>query len=100
MLDHSLAIQTGTAAWIGDLIVEQCSAGFICLFSADSQLDAVALWTISLNPAELIASGRMRELLQTAAQQYDHILIDSPPLLNVPDPAILSTLVDRMILVV
>ena len=52
------------------------------------------------NPAELIASERMRELIRTAAQQYDHILIDSPPLMNVTDPAILSTLVDGVILVV
>ncbi len=52
------------------------------------------------NPAELIASERMRELLRTASQQYDHILIDSPPLMNVTDPAILSTLVDGVILVV
>lgn len=52
------------------------------------------------NPAELIASERMRELLRTAAQQYDHILIDSPPLMNVTDPAILATLVDGVILVV
>lgn len=52
------------------------------------------------NPAELVASERMRELIQTAAQHYDHIVIDSPPLMNVTDPAILSTLVDGVILVV
>lgn len=52
------------------------------------------------NPAELIASERMRELIRTASQHYDHILIDSPPLMNVTDPAILSTLVDGVILVV
>lgn len=52
------------------------------------------------NPAELIASERMRELIRTAAKEYDHILIDSPPLMNVTDPAILSTLVDGVILVV
>jgi Mrp family chromosome partitioning ATPase len=42
----------------------------------------------------------MRELIRTAAQHYDHILIDSPPLMNVTDPAILSTMVDGVILVV
>src|SRR5262249_14365102 len=52
------------------------------------------------NPAELISSERMRELLRLAGQQYDHILIDSPPLMNVTDPAILSTMVDGVILVV
>jgi capsular exopolysaccharide synthesis family protein len=52
------------------------------------------------NPAELISSDRMRELLRTLAGKYDHILIDSPPLINVTDPVILSTMVDGVILVV
>jgi Mrp family chromosome partitioning ATPase len=34
------------------------------------------------------------------AEKYDHVLIDSPPLMNVTDPVILSTLVDGVILVV
>lgn len=52
------------------------------------------------NPAELISSSRMRDLIQLACEQYDHVLIDSPPLINVSDPLILSTLVDGVILVV
>jgi capsular exopolysaccharide synthesis family protein len=52
------------------------------------------------NPAELIISDRMKEMLVELAQRYDHILIDSPPLINVTDPVILSTMVDGVILVV
>ncbi|MEP7273224.1 MAG: polysaccharide biosynthesis tyrosine autokinase, partial [Acidobacteriota bacterium] len=52
------------------------------------------------NPAELISSARMKELLRQAMERYDHVLIDSPPLINVSDPLILSTLVDGVILVV
>lgn len=52
------------------------------------------------NPAELISSERMRDLLQKLSEHYDHILIDSPPLINVTDPVILSTMVDGVILVV
>ncbi len=56
--------------------------------------------SIPPNPAELISSEKMRELLQTLCKTYDHILIDSPPLINVTDPVILSTLVDGVMLVV
>ena len=35
-----------------------------------------------------------------ASGRYDHVLIDSPPLINVSDALILSTLVDGVILVV
>jgi capsular exopolysaccharide synthesis family protein len=52
------------------------------------------------NPAELVSSERMRELLRELWGKYDHILIDSPPLTHVTDPVILSTMVDGVILVV
>jgi capsular exopolysaccharide synthesis family protein len=52
------------------------------------------------NPAELISSKRMKDLLKLVAGRYDHILIDSPPLINVTDPVILSSIVDGVILVV
>ena len=55
---------------------------------------------IPANPSELISSERMKQLLQTLSNRYDHILIDSPPLMHVTDPVILSTLVDGVILVV
>ncbi len=52
------------------------------------------------NPAELISSDKMKEMLEMLAERYDHILIDSPPLINVTDPVILSTMVDGVMLVV
>ncbi len=52
------------------------------------------------NPAELIISDRMKEMLVELRGRYDHIIVDSPPLINVTDPVILSTMVDGVILVV
>jgi capsular exopolysaccharide synthesis family protein len=52
------------------------------------------------NPAELISSEKMKQMVRQLAEKYDHVLIDSPPLMNVTDPVILSTLVDGVILVV
>lgn len=52
------------------------------------------------NPAELIISEKMKDMLRELQLRYDHILIDSPPLINVTDPVILSTMVDGVILVV
>jgi capsular exopolysaccharide synthesis family protein len=52
------------------------------------------------NPAELISSDWMKDLLRSLSEQYDHILIDSPPLINVTDSVILSAMVDGVILVV
>jgi capsular exopolysaccharide synthesis family protein len=55
---------------------------------------------IPQNPAKLIISPKMKALLKTLGERYDHILIDSPPLVGVTDPIILSTLVDGVIVVV
>ncbi|HXG91037.1 MAG TPA: polysaccharide biosynthesis tyrosine autokinase [Blastocatellia bacterium] len=52
------------------------------------------------NPAELISSDKMKNMLAQLAERYDHILIDSPPLMNVTDPVILSKMVDGVMLVV
>ena len=52
------------------------------------------------NPAELIGSVKMKHLIAMLAERYDHVLLDSPPLINVTDPVILSTLVDGVIMVV
>jgi capsular exopolysaccharide synthesis family protein len=52
------------------------------------------------NPAELISSDKMKTLVRMLAERYDHILIDSAPLLYATDSVILSTLVDGVILVV
>ena len=63
------------------------------------------LWVLPSGPvppnaAELISSAQMKELLGALGDKYDHIVIDSPPLINVTDPVILSTMVDGVILVV
>jgi succinoglycan biosynthesis transport protein ExoP len=52
------------------------------------------------NPAELLSSNKMKNMLAVLSEHYDHILIDSPPLLSVTDSVILSTMVDGVILVV
>jgi capsular exopolysaccharide synthesis family protein len=37
------------------------------------------------NPAELLASTNMRDVLNELREQYDHIVIDTPPTLSVTD---------------
>ncbi len=64
------------------------------------KLDVITCGPIPPNPAELVASDRMRNLLEEAAARYEHVIIDSPPLMHVTDPVILSTMVDGVILVV
>jgi len=50
--------------------------------------------------AALLASPRLKELLEIAGSQFDLILLDSAPLLAVPDNLLVTQLIDRVILVV
>src|SRR5277367_2354911 len=52
------------------------------------------------NPAELLASANMRELVAELREQYDHIVIDTPPTLSVTDAVVLSPRADATILVI
>ncbi len=52
------------------------------------------------NPSELLGSERMKEFIARMRNQYDRVIIDSPPLLAFSDPLVLSSLADGVILVV
>jgi capsular exopolysaccharide synthesis family protein len=52
------------------------------------------------NPAELLASSNMREVLSELQLQYDHIVIDTPPTLSVTDAVVLSQRADAVVLVI
>ena len=52
------------------------------------------------NPAGLLGASHFRALLAELAGEYDRVLLDSPPAVPVPDPAILATSVDGVVLVV
>lgn len=52
------------------------------------------------NPSELLGSEQMKNVLQRAKEQYDYVLIDTPPVMPVTDALIVSRFVDGMILVI
>jgi succinoglycan biosynthesis transport protein ExoP len=51
------------------------------------------------NPAELLASTRMRQFVSWLQERADVVVIDSPPVLAVTDAVVLSSIVDGTILV-
>ncbi len=56
--------------------------------------------TIPPNPAELLASKRMDEVIATLLKNADMVLFDAPPVVAVTDAAVLSSKVDAALLVV
>jgi protein-tyrosine kinase len=52
------------------------------------------------NPAELLSSDRMHDLIRAPQSQFDIMLVDSPTLLNMADSRILASYVSAVVLIV
>jgi capsular exopolysaccharide synthesis family protein len=52
------------------------------------------------NPSELLGSNLFKKMLETLEGRFDHILVDSPPVLGFADAVILSSCVNGVILTV
>lgn len=63
------------------------------------RLKVITSGPIPPNPAELLSSNEMKNLLQFLRGRYKHIIIDSPPAISFTDAAILATQVDGVVLV-
>lgn len=63
-------------------------------------LDIITSGPLPPNPAELLSSYRLRDLIEGLYPLYDFVLFDTPPLLGLADAAITSTQTDGVIMVV
>lgn len=65
----------------------------------------IGLWTIGAgsrtqNPTDLLGSERMKRLIDGFRQNFDIVLIDTPPAGPVVDPIVVAQLTDKIVLVV
>ncbi len=81
------------------LLTGQCGIQDAIQASQTEGLDLIYAGPPTTNPAELLASHRMKTLLEGVATRYDRIVIDSPPVLLVSDVKVLARLVDATLLV-
>ena len=65
----------------------------------DGWLDVIVAGAAPPNPAELIDSARMRDLIQELSGVYDFVVVDCGPALAVPDPLVLMSQVDGVLVV-
>jgi succinoglycan biosynthesis transport protein ExoP len=63
-------------------------------------LDVLHVGNVPLNAPELLASDRLRELIEEACKQYDRVIIDSPPVTAVSDPLVLLPHVQGVLYVI
>ncbi|MEI7996978.1 MAG: polysaccharide biosynthesis tyrosine autokinase, partial [Methylococcaceae bacterium] len=75
---------------IKDVLVEDAETGMKILTRGKSAF---------INPVDLFASQRMKSIIDELHEQFDLVILDSAPIMAVPDTRILSGLVDKTIFV-
>lgn len=65
----------------------------------DLHIDVLPVGMMPSNPTEMLGSAAMVNLIQKLSEQYEYVLLDTPPVTVVTDAAILSRFVDGVVLV-
>jgi len=65
-----------------------------------NNLDFLACGNKPQNPADILDSQKMRDIVDLLKEQYDLILLDSAPVLAATDPCLIASIVDGVIAVI
>ena len=65
-----------------------------------TQVSAIPAGSMVGNPADLLMSQEMLDLIAALRRAFDYVIIDAPPLLPVVDALVLATVVDKILAVV
>lgn len=97
-LHHSF--QVANRQGLTNVLTGQSELSSVIVSSELNNLDLIPSGPIPPNPSEILASRRMTTLLEQLSDEYDMILIDSPPTLAVTDSQVIATRCDGVILVI
>ena len=83
-----------------DDVIQRCSFGAATLSSTEDNLFVLTAGQIPPDPTRLLASKKMRSLVERLQEEFDLVLYDTPPLLGLADARILAAHTDGIALVV
>ncbi len=95
---HLLGIPHGRG--LSDCLLSESDWESQIPFQNVSGLNLIQAGSISEKPAEILNSQRMKDFMTLARNEYDWIILDSPPLIPLADSELLSTMTDGILLVV
>jgi capsular exopolysaccharide synthesis family protein len=94
----AFALPSGTAGL--NNVLAQSNRLEECVHRIDAGFDLLPAGLVPANPQELLSTARFKKLVTHLSEQYDRIIIDSPPVNAVSDSLILATLADSLVYVV
>ncbi|QPC98027.1 GumC family protein [Qipengyuania soli] len=83
-----------------DLLVTQDDPKTAIVKIKDRKIDLLPTGPLPPSPSEMLSSPRMAQLLESFADTYDVVILDSPPVLGLADAPMLAAIADGTIFVV
>lgn len=96
----SIFLGLGESPGLAEVLAGQLGLAEAIHFDKKVGIAFIPAGSADANPADLLNSERMREVLTQLRDRYDHIVLDASPLLPVVDATVLSKLVDQILLIV
>lgn len=98
----SIAAKFGLEGAVGltAVLTRQATLGEAVQRSVDTGVEVLAAGMLPPNPAELLESQSMRDLIREANKDFDLVIIDTPPVSSTADATTVSTIADAVLLVV
>ena len=86
---------------LSDYLMGNLDPSSLIVRTGAPKLSVLPSGSITSNPAELVGSEKMRDLVATLKSQYAnrYIIIDGPPIMLTTEPVLLSEMVDGVIVV-
>lgn len=85
---------------ISNVVAGQCGLGDALASVSGADFTLLPVGPIPPNPAEMLATDKMSSLMKAVREAFDYIIVDTPPVSVVTDAAVMSRLVDGVVLVV
>lgn len=84
-------IDDGSSVTIDDIVIPN---------AVDANVDFIPAGMLPPNPTELLMSDRLEELVRSASERYDYIIIDTTPMFSVADAGIISRVAEVTLYVI
>jgi capsular exopolysaccharide synthesis family protein len=85
---------------LSDYLLEEADFKDICFDGLLPNLTLIPVGNRPSNTCELFASEGMQQVVSNLREQYDYVIIDTPPVLAFPDTAIMAPMSDGIVFVI
>jgi polysaccharide biosynthesis transport protein len=96
---HRMFALTNPELGLASVVADQADLGAVVQGCEIENLSILPCGPRPANPAELLTTPKFQEILDDLRANYDFVIVDTPPVLAVSDPAAVAPRVDGIVLV-